>query len=43
VKTSADGKTRVSANASEDKNPDIPLSPPTLDVESVKKTDGACR
>ena len=43
VKTSADGRTRVSANASEDKNPDLQLNPPTLDVESVKKTDGSCR
>ncbi|HMD34276.1 MAG TPA: hypothetical protein VKH42_04880 [Vicinamibacterales bacterium] len=43
VKTSADGRTRVSANASEDKNPNLQIDPPTLDVESVKKTDGACR
>ena len=43
VKTSADGKTRISANTSEDKNSNLQIEPPTLDVQSVKKTDGACR
>jgi len=43
VKTSADGKTRISANAAEDKNPELQINPPTLDVESVKKTGGPCR
>src|SRR5262249_33898250 len=43
VKTSADGKTRVSVTPSEDKTPDLQVSPPPLDVQSVKKTDGSCR
>jgi hypothetical protein len=43
VKTSKDGKTRISANASEDKDPALQIAPPTLDVVSVKKTDGPCR
>ena len=42
IVTSRDGKTRVSVNATEDKGSFVP-EPTPLDVESVKKTGGACR
>jgi hypothetical protein len=42
VVTSRDGKNRVSVNATEEKSSFVP-QPTPLDVESVKKTGGACR